>query len=101
MDVNTWVGKLFLVLTLATVALGVFATIDAAIRPAAAFIAAGKLTKPAWLAITGLSTVVTFIFGIVSLLGLPALVALLVYLVDVRPKVRAVTGGRPPSPSAW
>lgn len=92
-------GLLLLVLWTASVALGVFDVIDATIRRPDAFVAAGKATKPLWLVITGVSTIALFVFGIVSLLGIPAIVALLVYLVDVRPAVRAVSGGRPPNPS--
>ena len=71
----------------------------AAVRRSDAFVAASKLTKPAWLAITGVSTVVLLFFGVISFFGIPAIVALLVYLVDVRPAVREVSGGRPPSTS--
>ena len=38
-----------------TLALVVWAFVDAVIRPAAGFVAAGKLTKPGWLAITGIA----------------------------------------------
>lgn len=99
MDMPSGLGLLLLVLWIASVALGIFDVIDAAVRRSDAFVAAGKATKPLWLVITGVSTVALFYFGIVSLLGIPAVVALLVYLVDVRPAVRAVTGGRPPNTS--
>jgi hypothetical protein len=39
--------------------------------------------------------------GLLSFFGIPALVAALVYLVDVRPAVRGTSGGRPPSTSSW
>ena len=87
------------VLYYASVAAGIFAVVDAAIRRADAFVAAGKATKPLWLVITGVSALVLAIFGPVSLFGIPAIVAVLVYLVDVRPAVRGVTGGRPPTTS--
>lgn len=90
-----------MLLRLATLALGVFVFVDAAMRPATAFIASGKLTKPAWLAITGVSTMVVLLFGVISFFGIPALVAVLVYLVDVRPAVRGMSGGRPPNTSSW
>ncbi|MFL6180326.1 MAG: DUF2516 family protein [Actinomycetes bacterium] len=99
MNVLHGVGTLMLVITLATLALGVFDFVDAAVRRSDAFVAAGKLTKVAWLAITGASTVVLYLFGVISFFGIPAIVALLVYLVDVRPAVREVTGGRPPNTS--
>ena len=47
-------GLLLLVLTWGALALAAWAFIDALVRPAAGFVAAGKLTKPGWLAITGL-----------------------------------------------
>jgi hypothetical protein len=86
---------------LALFVLGVFTFIDAAIRQPGAFVAAGKLTKGAWMAITGLSAAALLLFGFRSLLGLPAIVAVLVYLVDVRPAVRGVSGPRPPRASSW
>jgi len=76
-----------------TLALVVWAFVDAIIRPAAGFVAAGKLTKPAWLAITGIAALVLLYFGPLSFLGLPAVVAGAVYLVDVRPAVRGLRRG--------
>ena len=94
-------ATVMLVINLVVLALGVFDFVDAAMRRSDAFVAAGKLTKPAWLAIVGVATLVVFLFGLVSFFGIPGLVALLVYLVDVRPAVREVTGGRPPNASSW
>lgn len=79
----------------------VVALVDAAIRPAQAYVAAGKLTKPAWLAILGLALVaVQFLGAGLGIFGLAAAVATIVYFVDVRPALRAVGGGgrRPRSP---
>ena len=86
-------GLLFLVLTWAALALAGWGFIDALIRPSAGFVAAGKLTKPAWVAITALATVVIYFFGLMSFFGLPAVIASVVYLVDVRPAVRALRRG--------
>jgi hypothetical protein len=86
-------GLLMLVLTIGAVALGAWAFVDALVRPAPGFVAAGKLTKPAWLAITGLATVVVYFFGLMSFFGLPAIIAAIVYLVDVRPAVRGLRRG--------
>jgi len=83
-------GLLLLVLTYGALALGAWAFIDALVRPATGFVAAGKLTKPAWLAITGLATVVVYFFGLMSFFGLPAIIAAFVYLVDVRPAMRGL-----------
>lgn len=85
-----------LVVDLALVALSVWAFADAVVRRAAAFPAAGKLTKPAWLAILGVCVVVSLLgSGVFGLLGIAVAVASIVYLVDVRPAVREVGPGGP------
>jgi len=89
----TFDGLVNLVVFYATLALGVWAFVDAVIRPAAGFVAAGKLTKPAWMAITGIATLVLLWQGPLSFLGLPAVIAAVVYLVDVRPSVRGLPRG--------
>jgi hypothetical protein len=71
--------------------------IDALTRPAAAFVAAGKLTKQIWLAILCVALLLCLV-GAVSVLGLfGAVVAVagIVYLVDVRPAVREMRPGGP------
>lgn len=76
--------------------LAVWAFADAAIRPAAAFPAAGKLTKPAWLGITGISVSLCVLgVGLLGLLGGVVAIAVIVYLVDVRPAVRGMRPGGP------
>jgi len=77
----------------AGLALTAWAFVDAITRPANAFVAAGKLTKPAWLGITGIAIAVVYLFGLMSFLGLPAIIAAVVYLVDVRPAVRGLRRG--------
>lgn len=88
-----------LVLAYGGAVLGAFCVIDAASRRADAFVAADKLTKPAWFGIN-IACAVALVLGIVSgafapqsLLWLVALVGVLVYLVDVRPAVKRVTRG--------
>ncbi|WP_051970191.1 DUF2516 family protein [Kitasatospora azatica] len=74
-----------------------FAFVDAATRREDAFRAADKKTKPFWLIVLGLALVLDLLFGanfISSFLTLAGLVAAIVYMVDVRPAIRAVTGGR-------
>lgn len=75
-------------------ALRLWAVVDCATRKAAAFPAAGKLTKPAWLAITGFSaafgTLVPQVTGPISLISV---IVAAVYLADVRPAVREISGG--------
>jgi hypothetical protein len=86
-------GLVFLALSWGALALTLWAFIDALIRPAAGFVAAGKLTKPGWAAITGVAAMVVYWFGPMSFLGLPAIIAAVVYLVDVRPALRGLRRG--------
>jgi hypothetical protein len=87
-------GLLLTVLFWGTLALAVWAFVDALIRPAEAYVAAGKLTKPAWIAITAVAGVLLYVMGgPLSFLGLPAVVASVVYLVDVRPALRGLRRG--------
>ena len=90
-------GLLLEVLRYAVLALSGWALIDALIRPASAFVAAGKLTKPAWGAITALALVITYFMPVLSFLWLPAVIAAIVYLVDVRPAIRGMRRGN----SSW
>jgi uncharacterized protein DUF2516 len=70
----------------------VFALIDAVTHPAAAYLAAGKLTKQAWVAILAVAMVVVLLSGWFGALGLAAIIATIVYFVDVRPALRRVRG---------
>jgi hypothetical protein len=56
-------------------------------------VAAGKLTKPAWAAITALAAVLSYFTSPLNFLGLLATVASIVYLVDVRPALRGLRRG--------
>jgi hypothetical protein len=92
---------------------GLWAFIHAAKCRPDAFTAADKLTKPGWLAITGIALLVLYLTGAptnplgplfgdwtgfnggpFTLLWIPGLIAALVYLVDVRPSLIEVQGGR-------
>lgn len=80
-----------------TLALAGWALVDALMRPANAYVAASKLTKPAWGAITGLALVLAYLTPPLTFFWLPAVIAAVVYLVDVRPAVRGLHrgGGNP------
>lgn len=96
----------FLVLALAAFALQLWAVVDAAIRPAAAFLRAGKRTKTFWLVVTAAAAALGFIAipspvgvgisGLFGLVGVAAVIATIVYLVDVRPAVRPYSRRRGP-----
>ena len=82
-------------LTLVTLALFVaqaWAFIDAVSRRPEAFVAADKLTKPAWLLILGLALLAhMLIWNPISFLNLLGAVAAIVYIVDARPAIRSLT----------
>ncbi|MFI7342359.1 DUF2516 family protein [Streptomyces sp. NPDC050085] len=80
-------------LSLALIVFSGFALVDAAIRREDAFRAASKQTKPFWLIILGIAFVVNWLFSILSFLPIIGLVATIVYMVDVRPAVRQISGG--------
>ena len=84
-------------LTFVVLLFEVFAFVDVLFRRTDAFPAVDKQTKPFWMIILGLAVVVSLvpIGGILSsMLILAGLVAAIVYMVDVRPRVRAITPSR-------
>ena len=91
-----------LVLAYGGALLGLFCLIDAITRRPDAFAAADKQTKGTWVGITVACAVVLGLgipyaaLGPQSMLWLAALVGVLVYLVDVRPRLREVSG-----PGRW
>ena len=95
----------FEVLSIAALGVEVWAFVDAVRRPAQAFPAAGKQTKPLWLIILGVAVVVGLYlgvlsggFGAVGILPIAAFVAAAIYLTDVRPKVREFRDGSSSGP---
>jgi hypothetical protein len=85
-------------LWLVAIPVGGYAFVHALTQRADAFTAADKLSKPAWLGITGASLLVLIIFqggprSSGGLFWLAALVAVLVYIVDVKPALVRVQGG--------
>jgi hypothetical protein len=86
------IGILFTALLAAAFVVEAWALVDVIRRPAGAFLAVGKQTKPIWLIISGVATVLGFAFfylgGITSMLAVAAFVAGAIYHVDVRPKVK-------------
>ena len=89
----------FEVLSIAALCVEVWAFVDAVRRPAPAFPAAGKQTKPLWLVILGVAAVIglwsSTLGGpnLVSLFPIVAFVAAAIYLTYVRPKVKEFKDG--------
>lgn len=87
-----WTDK---VLFWGLLALRAWAVIDCAMRKAAAFPAVDKLTKPAWLLILIFSGVLgTLLPPPVGIISLISVIVASVYLADVRPAVREISGGK-------
>jgi hypothetical protein len=89
----------FLAIAVAGFGVDVWAFVDAIIRPAPAYLAAGKLTKTKWLLILGVAVVLGLYgaaYGVgVGNIFLPLIgfAAAAVYLTDVRPRVREFKKG--------
>jgi hypothetical protein len=99
-DLYYWTNHL---LIWGEMALWAWAIVDCGTRRAAAFPAADKLTKPAWLtilvlgALFGYLTTQPFRDGDTNPVGIIALIATVasaIYLADVRPTIREITDRR-------
>lgn len=85
-----------LVLSVVLLGMEVFALVEAVRHRADAYVAASKMTKSAWCAITGLCAVLGFlsIGNPLTIFGLIAVVGSAVFLADVRPALQRVLGRR-------
>ena len=80
-------------LTLVLFVVQAWAFIDALTRRPEAYVAADKQTKPTWLIILGVALAAhMLIWNPISFLNLIGTVAAIVYIVDARPALRAVSG---------
>lgn len=80
---------------IASLVIGVWAFIDCVRRRPDAFPAIGRQTKPIWMALTGGAAAVPLIgFSPIGLLGIASIVISAVYLLDIRPRIVEITGGR-------
>jgi hypothetical protein len=75
----------FLLVYVVALAITIWALVDAAIRPASVFVAADKRTKQFWLIVL----IVAAIAAYIRVFTFIAIIAALVYLLDVRPAVRS------------
>jgi hypothetical protein len=90
-------GIITLLLGVAAFAAEVFALVDAVRHRPDAFVAAGKRTKQFWSIVLGIAVLLGFVSIGTQLtfsIGLIAVVAAGIYLADVRPALRQVSGGR-------
>lgn len=91
---------LFRVLYLVTFVLSLYSLIEAARTPAPAFPAMDKQTKGLWVGLLAGGTVVSLaaFLGMSAFLTILALIAALIFLIDVRPAIRQIgrSGGDGP-----
>ncbi|MGW0453636.1 DUF2516 family protein [Gordonia sputi] len=80
------------VLTIVAGVAAIVSLIHASIQRSDAFRAVDKQTKVIWVAILAASTVFIWFFQAPSLFYLIGVVAVLVYIVDVRPRVDSIQG---------
>lgn len=87
-------GTIGLVILVLSLALEVWAFVHCALQRSDAFVALGTLSKGIWLLLIGGMVLLSFFFFILnSLFGLIALIAALVYLLDIRPGLRDLLRG--------
>jgi uncharacterized membrane protein YoaK (UPF0700 family) len=91
-DIESWVS---FVIFIAAAAMELFALCDSIVRRADAYTATDKLSKPAWVLILALAVLTCIAFrSPVSIFGIFGVIAAGIYLADVRPALRQVTGRR-------
>ena len=85
-------SMIMLVLSIAMFLAQAFAFVDAFTHRSEAYVAGDKLTKKAWLIILGLGLAWHMLrWHPIDIINLAGIVAAIVYIVDVRPTLRAVT----------
>ena len=84
-----------LIVLLVSLAVKLFAFVNAMTYSRESYTAANKLTKPAWCAILGVGLVWSLVFlDPINLVNLVGLIAAFVYLADVRPALAGLTRRR-------
>ncbi|MCZ0727467.1 DUF2516 family protein [Mycolicibacterium iranicum] len=90
MQLQGLVSYVLFALQVAVLVASVYAFVHAAMQRPDAYTAAEKLTKPVWLVILGVGTLLALVLGVMGIAI--AAVASGVYLVDVRPKILEIQG---------
>ncbi len=85
MNVFAVESYLTLVMIFVLLAITIFAFINSLLYSAESYLAAGKLTKPAWNIILGLAVVLQLVPAGLFIVRVAMIIAALVYMVDVRP----------------
>ena len=95
MQLQNLAGLVLVAIQVVVLIVAIYAFVHAALQRGDAYPAAGKMTKNAWLGITGGAVALALVTNIIGL-GITGIaitaVASGIYLVDVRPKVLEVQG---------
>ena len=91
MDVLGIEGPIMLAVFFVLLAVKIYAFVSSLTFSAESYVAAGKLTKPAWTIILGLGVVLQLIGGGILILSIAFTIAAFVYLADVRPALAGLT----------
>jgi hypothetical protein len=86
----TWLMN---VLWLVIIVIEFVAFINCLLQRAEAFAVVGSIPKGGWLALTGGAFVFTLLIGLFSIIGMVAVAAALIYLLDTRPALRDAVDG--------
>ena len=85
MNIFTVESYLTLLVIFVLLAVSIFAFVNSLLYSAESYVAAGKMTKPAWNIILGLGVVLQLVPVGLFLIQIAMIIAALVYLADVRP----------------
>jgi hypothetical protein len=86
-------GLVVLVLWVLFLVVKGYAFVDCMRRPTAAFPAVGRQSKVLWMILTGVALLTGLLPGMtLNIIGIAGAVVSLIYLFDVRPKIREITG---------
>jgi hypothetical protein len=86
-------GLVVLVLWVLFLVVKGYAFVDCIRRPTAAFPAVGRQSKVLWMILTGVALLTGLLPGMtLNIIGIAGAVVSLIYLFDVRPKIREITG---------
>lgn len=88
-------GVVLLILGVGSIVLTAFAAIDAVRQQTSLFPAVGRQTKVFWVAILAVAFLVSIVSlgNALSLFNVIGVIAAAIYLADVRPKIKQISGG--------
>lgn len=86
------IGLIFTIARFAAIIFGLVALVHVIRQRSDAFTAVNRLNKPAWIGIIIVSMLVFWFLGAISLIGIIGIVAVGIYMADVRPKVNEIQG---------